>query len=147
MFSDSVHKQSIPIKNRKMKNKYINLLTCAVVALLTPFTLFAQDAGDPSAVKPMAKEYSPYLNLNYPDTVFFGDTHLHTAYSTDAGLFGATVGPEEAYRFAQGEIVTSSTGVRTRLLRPLDFLVVADHSENLGLAPMIGESNSDLLKT
>ena len=57
------------------------------------------------------------------------------------------MGPDEAYRFARGEEITSSTGVRARLQRPLDFLVVADHSENLGLAPMISESNPDLLKT
>jgi len=93
------------------------------------------------------KEYSPYLDHGYPDRVYFGDTHLHTSYSTDAGMFGTRVGPEEAYRFARGEEVTSSTGVRARLQRPLDFLVVADHAENLGLAPMIAESNPDLLKT
>jgi hypothetical protein len=107
----------------------------------------AQDAGDPSTIRPADKEYSPYLNHNYPDQVFFGDTHLHTSYSTDAGMFGNTLGPDEAYRFAKGEEVTSSTGVRARLLRPLDWLVVADHAENLGLSPMIAESNADLLKS
>lgn len=86
-------------------------------------------------------EYSPYLEDTYPDTVFYGDTHTHTSYSTDAGLFGNTVGPDTAYRFAKGEIVESSSGVKARLLRPLDFLVIADHSENLGLAPMMAESN------
>ncbi len=93
------------------------------------------------------REYSPYLNRGYPQQVFWGDTHLHTSYSTDAGMIGNRLGPEEAYRFARGEIVVSSTGVRARLQRPLDFLVVADHSENLGLAPMIAESNPDLLRT
>src|SRR4029077_9121067 len=92
-------------------------------------------------------EYSPYLDHGYPDRVYFGDTHLHTSYSTDACMMGCRLGPEEAYRFARGEEVTSSSGVRARLQRPLDFLVVADHSENLGLAPMIAESNPDLLKT
>jgi len=93
------------------------------------------------------KEYSPYLEHNYPDQVFFGDTHVHTSYSTDAGLFGTRIGPDEAYLFAKGEVVTSSTGIRTRLLRPLDWLVVADHAENMGLSPMIAESNSELLKS
>lgn len=93
------------------------------------------------------KEYSPYLEHGYPNRVYFGDTHLHTSYSTDAGMLGNRLGPEEAYRFARGEEVTSSTGVRARLQRPLDFLVVSDHAENLGLAPMIEESNPDLLKT
>ena len=92
-------------------------------------------------------EYSPYLDRGYPDRVYFGDTHLHTAYSTDAGMFGNRLGPDDAYRFALGEEVVSSEGVRARLQRPLDFLVVADHAENLGLAPMIAESNPALLKT
>ena len=92
------------------------------------------------------KEYSPYLDIGYPQRVFWGDTHLHTTYSTDAGMIGNRLGPEEAYRFARGEVVVSSTGVRARLQRPLDFLVVADHAENLGLAPMIAERNPDLLK-
>jgi len=93
------------------------------------------------------KEYCPYLNIGYPQRVFWGDTHVHTSYSTDAGMIGNRLGPEEAYRFARGEMVVSSSGVRTRLQRPLDFLVVADHAENLGLAPMIEEKNPDLLQT
>ena len=59
---------------------------------------------------------------------------------------GATLGPDEAYRFARGEEVTSNTGLPVRLQRPLDFLVISDHAENLGLAPMIAESNPALLK-
>jgi hypothetical protein len=93
------------------------------------------------------KEYSPYLNIGYPQNVVWGDTHLHTSYSTDAGMIGNKLGPDEAYRFARGEMVVSSTGVRARLQRPMDFLVVADHAENLGLAPMIAEKNPDLLRT
>jgi hypothetical protein len=92
------------------------------------------------------REYSPYLAIGYPQRVFWGDTHVHTAFSTDAGMIGNRLGPEEAYRFARGEIVVASTGVRARLQRPLDFLVVADHAENLSLAPMIAEKNPDLLK-
>ena len=123
------------------------LLVGFVVALTTAIPATGQDAGDPSAIRPRSAEYSPYLNYNYPDRVFFGDSHVHTSYSPDAGMFGNTLGPDEAYRFAKGETVTSSTGVRARLLRPLDWLVVADHAENIGLAPMIAESNADLLRT
>jgi len=77
--------------------------------------------------------------------VYWGDTHLHTSYSTDAGVFGNTLDPDQAYRFAKGETVTSSTGVEAKIIRPLDWLVVADHAENLGLAPMAHEANPDLL--
>jgi len=118
-----------------------------LVLVAASSTLCAQDfavqEGDINAGK---QEYSPYLHRSYPNRVFWGDTHLHTSYSTDAGLVGNTLGPEEALRFARGEQVISSTGVPARLIRPLDFLVVADHAENLGLAPMIEASDPELLR-
>ncbi len=104
-------------------------------------------SAEPEDISFGEKEYSPYLHRGYPQRVFWGDTHTHTSYSTDAGMIGCRLGPEEAYRFARGEIVVASGGVRARLQRPLDFLVVADHAENLGLAPMIAEANPELLKT
>jgi hypothetical protein len=102
---------------------------------------------EPEEVTLGRKEYSPYLHQGYPQRVFWGDTHLHTSYSTDAGMIGCVLGPEEAYRFARGETVVASSGQRVRLQRPLDFLVVADHAENLGLAPMIADSDPELLRT
>ena len=89
--------------------------------------------------------YSPYPKEDYPNSVYFGDTHLHTSYSTDAGLVGAILGPEDAFRFARGEEVKSNHGLPVKLIRPLDFLVVADHSENLGLAPLIADSDPSVL--
>jgi Protein of unknown function (DUF3604) len=53
------------------------------------------------------KQYSPYLYQSYPNRVFWGDTHVHTSYSTDAGMVGNTLGPEEALRFARGDQVIS----------------------------------------
>ncbi len=96
--------------------------------------------------------YSPYVERarsgsNFSEGVFWGDTHLHTSYSTDAGMIGTTLDPADAYRFARGEEITTSTGQPARLIRALDFLVVSDHAENLGLAPMIKEANPDLLNT
>lgn len=79
--------------------------------------------------------YSPYAQRDFPDQPLWGDTHLHTAISFDAGAFGATLLPADAYRFARGEEVISSTGMPVRLSRPLDFLVVSDHSDNMGLFP------------
>jgi hypothetical protein len=79
-----------------------------------------------------ARPYSPYAERNFPMRPLFGDTHLHTALSFDAGAAGARLGPREAYKFAKGEQVISSTGQPVRLSRPLDFLVVTDHSDNMG---------------
>ncbi len=89
--------------------------------------------------------YSPYVSPPGAQRVYFGDTHLHTAYSTDAGLIGNRLGPEEAYKFARGHEVMLSSGQPARLDRPLDFLVVSDHAENLGLAEAIRTSNPELL--
>jgi hypothetical protein len=90
--------------------------------------------------------YSPYAGRNFPPRVLWGDTHLHTSLSIDARAFGATLGPEEAYRFARGEEVVSSTGQRVKLSRPLDWLVVADHSEGLGVMDEIVAGNPNLLR-
>ena len=83
------------------------------------------------------KHYSPYAGRNFPTNVYWGDTHLHTGLSMDAGAFGARLTPKDAYRFARGEEVTSSTGLQVKLGRPLDFLVVADHSDNMGFFPRL----------
>ena len=78
--------------------------------------------------------------------VLWGDTHLHTALSLDARAFGATLGLEEAYRFARGEEVTASHGERVKLSRPLDWLVVADHSDALGAMNKIIEGDPTLMR-
>src|SRR6476620_8088072 len=116
----------------------------SVVVVASAADLRAQDIPPPTGKK---IDYSPYPAKDFPHRVYFGDTHLHTSYSTDAGMIGNTLGPEEAYRFARGEELKSSTGLPAKLQRPLDFLVVSDHSENLGLAPQIANSDPDLLKS
>jgi hypothetical protein len=112
-------------------------------------TLFAQDTGTPDA-KAIEKvfpkpPYSPYAGRNFPTRPFFGDTHLHTSFSMDAGAFGARIGPRDAYRFARGEEVTASSGQPAKLSRPLDFLVVTDHSDNMGFFPDLFSGNPAIL--
>jgi hypothetical protein len=139
-------------EDRKMKIGFIRAAVLSFAASLVSVPVSAAEPYAGYGYEPTKeghigeREYSPYLNIGFPQRVFWGDTHLHTSYSTDAGMIGNRLGPDEAYRFARGETVVSSSGVRTRLQRPLDFLVVADHAENLGLAPMIAEKNPDLLK-
>jgi hypothetical protein len=91
------------------------------------------------------KHYSPYAGRNFPTEVYWGDTHLHTGMSMDAGAFGARLMPEDAYRFARGEELTSSTGQQVKLSRPLDFLVVADHSDNMGFFPRLFAGDPGML--
>ena len=129
-----------------------SLITMACAASTS--VAFAQPGAgwQPNDISEPPEIYSPYVertvaDSNFAEGVYWGDTHLHTSYSSDAGMMGNTLGPAEAFRFARGEEVLTSHGQRARLIRPLDFLVVADHAENLGLAPYIAESNPDLLQS
>jgi hypothetical protein len=79
------------------------------------------------------RPYSPYADIDYPTDVFFGDTHVHTALSGDAGGAGTTLMPDDAYRFARGEQVTSNTGLPVKLDRPYDFYMITDHSDGMGM--------------
>jgi hypothetical protein len=127
---------------------HLNASVPAVLAVLALcFTSLAAAQDSPGVLPQPGVIYSPYPEQNFPDQVFFGDTHLHTAFSPDAGLIGATLTPEDAFRFARGETVISSTGVPARLERPLDFLVVTDHAENLGLPTAVTNSEPELLVT
>ncbi|WP_224490091.1 DUF3604 domain-containing protein [Robertkochia flava] len=120
----------------------MNNLILPLILLIFHSKAIAQDT--PKPIKEQI-QYSPYPEENFPNQVFYGDTHLHTSYSTDAGMIGAILTPEDAYKFAMGQQITSNTGLSVQLNRPLDFLVVADHSENLGLAPAIASSDPVLL--
>jgi hypothetical protein len=112
-----------------------------VIAIGSIPATHAQDAPPPTDRK---VEYSPYTQEDFPNQVLFGDTHLHTAYSADAGLVGAITTPDDAFRFAKGEVVMSSNGLPARLQRPLDWLVVTDHAENLGIPIALEEDNPAL---
>ncbi len=121
----------------------------AGAALALAVAAQAQDAGafDKATAQQVFKKpgYSPYAGRNFPTRVFWGDTHLHTSVSLDAGAAGTTVGPEVAYRFARGEEVTSSTGQAVKLARPLDFLVVSDHAEAFGSMGEVVRGNPTLM--
>jgi hypothetical protein len=101
---------------------------------------------DPATVLPgKPPGYSPYAGRNFPSRVFWGDTHLHTSASLDAGAFGTRLGFEDAYRFARGEELTASGGERVKLSRPLDFLVISDHSDNMGFFPALFAGKPEML--
>ena len=70
------------------------------------------DADTAAKLYPVKRPYSPWAGRNFPSRPFFGDTHLHTSFSMDAGAFGARLGPADAYRFAKGEEVMASSANR-----------------------------------
>ncbi len=122
--------------SRRLNGFAAFLAALVILIFITP--VLAQDIGspDPDAIKGLypGKAYSPYAQRSFPSNIYWGDSHLHTGVSVDAGLFGNTLGHEEAYRFARGEEVTSATGLPVKLGRPLDWLVITDHSDMMGFA-------------
>lgn len=90
---------------------------------------------------------SAELESGLPE-LYWGDTHVHSAYSLDANLFNNfTLGPDAAYRFAKGEAITTGAGQVAKLARPLDFLVVSDHAEYMGVFKMIREDHPAVAST
>ena len=123
--------------------------TLVVITALVPTSrqrltdvLHAQDVP---VRRDMVPEYSPYVDDYFPQRVFWGDTHHHSSYSFDSGMFGNTLGPEQSFRFARGEEVVASNGMRAKLIRPLDFLVVSDHAAYLGFTELMQTSDPRLM--
>jgi len=120
----------------------------AFASILLPSMSFAVEyhhGSDAVEKKISVKEFSPYVGRSYPTQVYWGDQHLHTEISVDAGTM-VRLGQEDAYRFARGEEVTSTTGVKAKLSRPLDWLVISDHAEMYGLMPKLLKGDPNLLK-
>ena len=139
-------------KTNSKKNNNLHKLLLVVIAITVitlPRVALAQDIGNPDleVIKGLypGKTYSPYAQRTFPSNVYWGETHLHTGISLDAGLFGNTTGHELAYRFARGEEVVSSTGLPVKLSRPLDFLVITDHSDMMGIATDIQQGAPNIL--
>jgi hypothetical protein len=76
-----------------------------------------------------------------PTNVYFGDPHIHTRISADASLWGSTLGPEDTYRFGLGEEMTSFKGWKVKLTRPLDWMVISDHSDVWGFYERIADGD------
>ncbi len=133
----------------KRKHSTSAAILCAAVPALVamPAAVFGQDQiptkeGVASTLGKTA--FSPYAGREFPTQVFWGDTHLHTMVSVDAGTMNR-LGQEDAFRFARGEEVTTTHGLRAKLSRPLDFLVISDHAEMYGLMPQLLSGDPEIL--
>jgi hypothetical protein len=126
------------------------LWTLAISSLALP--AFPQSVGqqrpsDPATLEKVFKEagYSPYAGRNFPNQVFWGNQHLHTSISLDAGAIGCRVDDELGYRFSRGEEITTSSGQPVKLSRPMDWVVISDHAEAWRHPRAGGKSNPALL--
>jgi hypothetical protein len=126
-----------------------SLLAVSLALLVVPGgpALGQEFTVDSSTVVEQPSPYSPYVDQHFPLRVLWGDVHHHSSYSVDSGLIGNRLGPEVSFRFARGEELVSNTGQRVQLIRPLDFLVVTDHAEYLGIADLLGRADPTLLAT
>jgi hypothetical protein len=130
----------------KMIRNLLALNVILLVALGGP-ALGQEWTADSSQVVDQPKPYSPYVDQHFPRDVFWGDTHFHSSKSVDSGLIGNRLDLETAIRFAMGEEVRTNGGQRARLIRPLDFLVLSDHAEYLGIADLLNKADPALLAT
>ena len=125
------------------------IVSALVIAACISMPAHPQDAGTPdpdllTRIYP-GKAYSPYAEREFPSQVYWGEAHLHTGLSLDAGLFGNVLGHEDAYRFARGEQIQSSGGLQVKLGRPLDWLAITDHSDMMGIATDIQKGTPNIL--
>ncbi len=137
------------MKKPSISQKLLLALALASIAVVAAPKTFAQDSSpskDAVAEIQGKTKFSPYAGRSFPTKVLWGDQHLHTAISVDAGTM-CRLGQEEAYKFARGEEVESTGGLRAKLSRPLDWLVISDHAEMYGLMPQLLKGDPGILAT
>lgn len=103
------------------------------IGLVLPFAACNKNPGEQAAA-PAAKQLAaaaPAVSINPLKEAYFGEQHIHTAYSLDAYIGGTRLTPFEAYEFAQGAEVEVD-GVKHKLDRPLDWVAITDHAEYIG---------------
>lgn len=132
-------------------SRHLACFAISTTFLATPLAAqVTTDAGtiDPAVVERFFNQpgYSPYAGHNYATQALWGEIHLHTSWSADAFAGGTRVGPDDALRYAQGAEITSSTGQQVRLSRPYDFLMVADHSDAMGVVASVYEGDPAMMQ-
>ncbi|MEP1199019.1 DUF3604 domain-containing protein [Tateyamaria sp.] len=125
----------------------LRTLTILGITFFAPLSASAQFVPSEDSLEGLysGKAYSPFAERSFPSQVFWGDTHLHTGLSMDAGLFGNTTGLDTAYRFARGEQVMAASGQPVKLARPLDWLVLTEHSDGMGMITDLAKGAPNIL--
>ena len=127
----------------KRNTRLHNAALAGLAAISLALPALAQEAG--MGQPPTIQQYSPNVDQNFPNRVLWGLTHIHTSLSADAGLMGITLGPDQLFRSAMGQEVVTTTGLKFKLERPLDWIAITDHAEYLGLSDQLASGNRELL--
>ncbi len=130
-----------------MKTKQISIMISLALSLLV---IAACKPKAPAAEIPASSDaattQAPVTpETGYPERAYFGDTHVHTGWSFDAGLDGAVTSPEDAFRLASGAEVASNSGQMVKLQRPLDWMVITDHSDGMGTINEVQSGNPEMI--
>lgn len=123
----------------KNNNNKFNLLLAGITLLASSLTLAQNNpSSEPTSNQPASPSTGTQL--------YWGDTHLHTSYSFDAYLSqNDSADPDTAYRWAKGlPVIHPYNNVKVQLARPLDFLVVSDHAEAMGVLRSVNEELHEL---
>lgn len=120
------------------------------IALLAPLLLSACSQNNSSI--DAVNEAQPSISTKSPDqghaelalNAYFGDLHIHTAYSLDAYTVGNRTTPDDAYLYAKGHTIAHAAGYPVTIDQPLDFAAVTDHAEYFGILPEMGSTGGAL---
>ena len=114
----------------------VNIACGASLALLIVLSACGEQPAAPTkeaapVTRTPIEELEAAVAENPLKEAYFGEQHIHTAYSLDAYIGGTRLTPFEAYDFAKGAEVEVN-GIKHRLDRPLDWVAITDHAEYLG---------------
>lgn len=127
--------------------KNIRLLFPTVILAIASNVYAQSDSNQGLSKEYKGNAYSPYADVDHPQMPLWGDSHLHTGLSMDAGLFGATLLHDDAYQLARGQEIKTSSGQKIKLSRPLDWLVITDHSDQMGMIQGVRDGDPLVLST
>jgi hypothetical protein len=117
-----------------MNNIFKNCtLAGAVLALMTGLPVHAESNSPPTKT--------------FPSRAYFGNVHVHTSWSFDALTNGSLSTPSDAYAWAQGKEIDGSGGPKMKIKTPLDFYMVSDHAEYMGVFNQMSNPDSPVSKT